>query len=89
VAWRGWEEEVPFQRNEATKCQPTIAVQLLENGGKIEPYTIIIMATGIYWLMRSVLVFVGAWWPHPITMKKVFPFLKKQQCNAMQCYKNG
>jgi hypothetical protein len=24
-------------------CQPTIAAQLLENGGKIEPYTIIIM----------------------------------------------
>jgi hypothetical protein len=41
-----WEEEAPFSENWDNHLPdlPTIAAQLLENGGKIEPYTITIMA---------------------------------------------
>jgi protein-L-isoaspartate O-methyltransferase len=45
----GWEEETPFQIIKAAisadDCDSGVA-QLLRNGGKIEPYTIIIMAWG-------------------------------------------
>jgi hypothetical protein len=44
----GWEEEAPFQRNKQLSVMPADdrdsgTAQLLGNGGKIEPYTIIIM----------------------------------------------
>jgi hypothetical protein len=42
----GWEEKHHFRemRQLSAICQPTIAAQLLGNGGKFEPYTIIIRA---------------------------------------------
>jgi hypothetical protein len=36
-------------------CQPTIAARLLWNGGKIEPYTIIIMVSVVVWIFRKIL----------------------------------
>jgi hypothetical protein len=46
VAWVGGGSTISEKWGTHLSCQSTIAAQLLENGGKIEPYTIIIMFGG-------------------------------------------
>jgi hypothetical protein len=47
ITWVAQFVEIVRTRADHPPCQPTIAAQLLLDGGKIEPYSIIIMGNGV------------------------------------------